>query len=428
MRNMRGNLAKLTIFLGSAITIVAFQNCSKAAFSIDARAKQSALDNSNVFDNGVSDFPADNGVPDSSSTPDSSNPDSSIPDDSSVPDDSSYATISVTPNAVCGPKVGSEKMTTLSGASKIVAVLYKSTMGSILVQPSVVQVWDSEADSKRFKEQLVLSKNLEFGLSAPLSEGIYSVVFWDGVKAKSPYKYSMNAGASAIAPMLDTVAAMIDNNSVFRVGKDGKIQGKGQIANVLVGFEGDAACAGADVIDPLLLQLNTKSPKPIALTAPEHGVMFDLLGALNNHKPVKTAWFASADTENYFLVLPNGQGRVLGINELFGDATLGPDQKFAKQGFHALAKYDDDKDRIITGADSVFGALKLWKDDNLDGIAQASELHSLDEKGVIAIDLKYDRRYKEVDQHGNMVRYKSVVVMKDNSYGLVYDLYLRFIK
>lgn len=422
MRNLRGNLAKLSILLGSAVTIVSFQNCSKAAFSIDPRAKQSALDNSNVFDNGISDFPA----PNEGSIPDSSSPDDG--EDSSTPDSSSSSMISVTPNAVCGPKINSEKMTTLAGASKIVAVLYKSSMGSLAAQATAIQVWDSEADSKRFKEQLALSKNIEFPVNSPLTEGVYAVVFWNGSKAQSPYKYSMDSAAKAVAPILDTVAGFIDVNSAFRIGKDGKLQGKPQIANVLVGFEGDSACEDADVIDPLLLQLNTQSPKPIALTAPEHGVMFDLLGALNNHKPVRTAWFASADTENYFLVLPNGQGQVLGINELFGDATLGPDKKFAKQGFHALAKHDEDKDRIITGADSVFGALKLWKDDNLDGVAQASELHSLDEKGVIAIDLKYDRRYKEVDQHGNMVRYKSVVVMKDNSYGLVYDLYLRFIK
>ncbi|QDK46061.1 hypothetical protein DOM22_13290 [Bdellovibrio sp. ZAP7] len=420
MRNLRGNLAKLFILIGSAVTIVSFQNCSKAAFNIDAKAKQSALDNGTVF-----------GATDSAEYPDegTNTPDSSEDDGTNVPDDSAYSKISVTPNPVCGPKVGdTSKLSILSTTSKIVGVLYKSTMGSIAAGATVVQVYDSEAYSKSFKDQLTTSKNIELPISAPLTEGVYSVVFYDGAKASSPYKYSMDGGAKAVAPILDSVAAMLDVNSAFRIGKDGKLQGKVQIANVLVGFEGDAACANADKIDPLLLQLNTKSPKPISLTSPENGVMFDLLGALNNHKPVKSAWFASADTEDYFLVLPNGQGKVLGINELFGDATLGPDKKFAKQGFAALAKYDDDKDKIITGADSVFSSLKLWKDDNLDGIAQASELHSLDEKGVIAIDLRYDRRYKEVDQHGNMVRYKSVVVMKDNSYGLVYDLYLRFIK
>lgn len=420
MRNQQRNLAKLSILIGSAITIVSFQNCSKAAFNIDPQAKQSALDNGTVF--------GPTGATDSFEYPDQS---SNTPDDSdNTPDSASYSTISVTPRAVCGPKMGSESMSTVGSVSKIVAVLYKSSMGSLLAEAKVVQVWDSEADSKKFKEQLVSSKSIDFSLSAPLSEGVYGVVFWDASKAKSPYKYSMSAAASAVAPIADSVAQIMDNNSVIRVGKDGKIQGKQQtqLANVLVGFEGDAVCDEADKIDPLLLQLNTKSPKPIALTAPEHGVMFDLLGSLNSHKPVKTAWFASTDTENYFLVLPNGQGKVLGINELFGDATLGPDQKFAKQGFAALAKWDENRDRVISPEDSVFTSLKLWKDDNLDGIAQASELHSLDEKGVVAIDLKYDRRYKEVDQHGNVVRYKSVVVMKDNSYGLVYDLYLRFIK
>ncbi len=419
MRNLRGILSKALIVVGAGVTVVSFQNCSKASFAIDPKAKQSALDNGTVF-----------GATDSAEYPNegSNTPDNGSEDGTNVPDDSSYSKISVTPNPVCGPKVGQDKVSILSTTSKIVAVLYKSKMGSLVADSQVVQVYDSEAYSKMFKDQLASSKNIELPISAALTEGVYSVVFWDASKASSPYKYSMDAGAKAVAPIADSVAQFIDPNSSFRIGKDGKLQGKAQVANVLVGFEGDAACANADRIDPLLLQLNTQSPKPIALTAPEQGVMFDLLGALNNHKPVKTAWFASADTENYFLVLPNGQGKVLGINELFGDATLGPDQKFAKQGFAALAKYDDNKDKIITPEDAVFTSLKLWKDDNLDGIAQASELHSLDEKGVMAIDLRYDRRYKEVDQHGNMVRYKSVVVMKDNSYGLVYDLYLRFIK
>ncbi|MNY46694.1 hypothetical protein D3C86_1818970 [compost metagenome] len=72
-------------------------------------------------------------------------------------------------------------------------------------------------------------------------------------------------------------------------------------------------------------------------------------------------------------------------------------------------------------------SLRLWKDNNLDGIAQKEELFSLDSKGVTAIDLRYDRRYKEKDKHGNMVKYKSVAVMKNGSYSLVFDLWLRYI-
>ncbi|MNK88399.1 hypothetical protein D3C87_1083590 [compost metagenome] len=190
--------------------------------------------------------------------------------------------------------------------------------------------------------------------------------------------------------------------------------------------------AGCDVVgDPLLVQLaNDGKPQPISLTSAERGVMFDLLGKKNNYQQVQTAWFAESKSENYFLVLPDTNGDVKGIDQLFGDNTLGPDKKFSKQGFAALAKHDDNRDKVISDQDSVFFSLRLWKDDNLDGVAQKEELFTLDQKGVVAIDIyidRKDRRYEERDIHGNMVKFKSVVVMKNGQYGLVYDLWLRYI-
>lgn len=182
-----------------------------------------------------------------------------------------------------------------------------------------------------------------------------------------------------------------------------------------------------DLDDPLLVQLNTKTPQPIELTAPDKGVMFDLLGRRAHHKKVLTSWFATAKHENYFLVLPDEKGQVNGIDELFGNSTFGPDKHFSRQGFQALAKHDDNRDHMISSDDGVFSQLRLWKDENLDGIAQESELSTLDAKGVVVIDLRFDRRYMEKDQYGNMVKFKSVVIMKDNSYGLVYDLWLRYV-
>lgn len=193
---------------------------------------------------------------------------------------------------------------------------------------------------------------------------------------------------------------------------------------------GDSANSkSCDGDDPLLVQLNTHTPKPIRLTAPEEGVMFDLLGQMIQpaHEKVLTSWFAESDTENYFLVLPDSQGQVLGIDQMFGNSTKGPDQKFATQGFAALAKYDEDHDGLITIDDSVFSKLRLWKDANRDGIAQPEELFTLDEKGVLVLDLHFDPRFQEKDPYGNIVKYKSVVKMKDNSYGLIYDLWLKFL-
>lgn len=178
--------------------------------------------------------------------------------------------------------------------------------------------------------------------------------------------------------------------------------------------------------DPLLIQLGTKWPQRIGLSSADDGVYFDLLGQKNQHRHVQTAWFTNSNSANYFVVLPDAQGQVLGIDQLFGDNTLGPDQLFSKHGFEALAKHDLNRDQVIDREDQVFAQLKLWKDDNLDGIAQTSELHTLSELQVKSIDLKYDKRYKEIDRHGNMVKYKSVVEMEDESYGLVFDLWLTY--
>jgi hypothetical protein len=193
-----------------------------------------------------------------------------------------------------------------------------------------------------------------------------------------------------------------------------------------------ANAAGCDVKgDPLLVQLaNDGKPQPISLTSAEGGVMFDLLGKTNNYQKVQTAWFAETRSENYFLVLPDANGDVKGIDQLLGDNTFGPDGRFSKQGFAALAKHDDNRDKAISDEDVVFSKLRLWKDENLDGLAQASELFTLDQKGVVAIDIKIDReerKYFRTDSHGNQTKYRSIVVMKDGQYGLVYDLWLRYI-
>lgn len=186
--------------------------------------------------------------------------------------------------------------------------------------------------------------------------------------------------------------------------------------------------AKCDSIDPLVIQLHTEKPQPIALTAPWQGVWFDLLGNMNVQplSPVLASWFANTESENYFLALPDENGNVLGAEELFGNATTGPDGRFSSHGFEALAKYDSNKDHMITEEDAIFKKLRLWKDINLDGVAQPNELFTLEEKGVIAIDLKYDDRYQETDKYGNVTKYKSIVIMKDDSYGLVYDIWLKY--
>lgn len=190
----------------------------------------------------------------------------------------------------------------------------------------------------------------------------------------------------------------------------------------------NSACDDAGA--PLMIQLGN-SATALTLTAPTDGAEVDLLGGKSYQSPhdkVFTSWFTPNSAGDVFiLVKPNRDHLVLGVDEMFADTTLGPDTKYAKQGFAALAKYDDNKDLLISASDVVFEELRLWKDSNHDGQVQENELSTLAEQKVRALDLSYVTQFSEVDVYGNQIRHKSVVVMEDQSYGIAFDLWLRFI-
>lgn len=175
------------------------------------------------------------------------------------------------------------------------------------------------------------------------------------------------------------------------------------------------------------------------MTAPESGAWFDILGlnAPTPHQPVHVSWpDRGSRSDNYFLTLPWQSAEVLGIDQLFGNNTEGPDasRPFAQNGFKALEKYDGRRadgsvdsealDRRIDERDQVFGDLRLWHDVNGNGLAEYDELHTLDELGVVAIDLNYDPDYEESDEYGNRIKYKSTVDMRDGSLRLIFDLWV----
>lgn len=179
---------------------------------------------------------------------------------------------------------------------------------------------------------------------------------------------------------------------------------------------------------PLIISLDN-STKGIGLTSILDGIKFDIMGSKalpSPHYAKQISWFKQGNTDYYFLALPN-HGVVEGIDQLFGDNTLGPDGKFAANGYLALAKYDLNNDKLITSLDPIFKELRLWKDVNRDGKSEPDELFTLDEMGIIKIDLNYDNKYKEVDKYGNATLMKSVVQTKDGKLHLIFDLWFRVI-
>lgn len=197
---------------------------------------------------------------------------------------------------------------------------------------------------------------------------------------------------------------------------------------------GDALCDERS--SPLVVHVTSdvNRPRPIELSSPADGVDFDLLGAADGYQSVRISWFTNQDY--LLLALPDAAGQVKGIDQLFGNATLGPDGRFADNGYAALSKYDGTtvdghfrvarSDGRIDHRDPIFQRLRLWQDRNFDGVSQAGELIPLRAARVAYIDLDFSSDYAETDQYGNRTMMKSVVGYMDGTLDLIFDLWFAY--
>jgi hypothetical protein len=127
-------------------------------------------------------------------------------------------------------------------------------------------------------------------------------------------------------------------------------------------------------------------------------------------RPSARAW-TEANSDDAWLVLDrDGDGVINDGSEMFGNATPQPQPADGtlRNGFLALAQYDDDGSGTIDEHDAIFPELRLWQDRDHDGVSQPAELHTLPELGVAGVSLAYTAA-REVDQHGNSFRYRAAV-------------------
>lgn len=96
----------------------------------------------------------------------------------------------------------------------------------------------------------------------------------------------------------------------------------------------------------------------------------------------------------------DGDGVIRSGAELFGNATKMSTGGYAEHGFAALAELDDNRDGKISEADAAFASLVLWSDLDDDRQGVSSELRSLADVSLVAIDLGFSRR-ASCDGHGN---------------------------
>jgi hypothetical protein len=142
-------------------------------------------------------------------------------------------------------------------------------------------------------------------------------------------------------------------------------------------------------------------------TSAAEGVLFDIDGT-GTAKFI--AWTAASSDDGFLVLDRNQNGTIDSGRELFGDATAQAPSE-TRNGFLALAAFDDNQDGIISSIDGVFAALRIWVDRNHNGASEADELTSLADNKIVAIDLDYKESRRQ-DRNGNELRYRTRVQLE----------------
>jgi hypothetical protein len=139
-------------------------------------------------------------------------------------------------------------------------------------------------------------------------------------------------------------------------------------------------------------------------------------------EPVKFDLNANGTAEETYWTKPNrgvaflavdrdGNGTIDSGLELFGDNTRLVSGAKAALGYDALAEFDLEAlggnfDGNISPEDLIWIALRLWLDDNHNGLSEPDELLTLDQAGVLSLEYDYRLMWR-VDRFGNLFRARS---------------------
>ena len=140
------------------------------------------------------------------------------------------------------------------------------------------------------------------------------------------------------------------------------------------------------------------------------GVHFDM-GGDGHREPI--SWSERASDDAWLVLDRNGNNLVDSSREMFGAFTDQPHATTSRNGFVALAEFDrgdsgGNRDGQIDHRDAVFESLRLWQDQNHDGLSQPDELKTLPSLALAVIEINY-KESKRIDSYGNRFRYRAKI-------------------
>jgi len=142
------------------------------------------------------------------------------------------------------------------------------------------------------------------------------------------------------------------------------------------------------------------------------------------------SWTDPRWRDGWLVLDRNGNGTIDDLTELFGNMT--PQSRIVTpNGFNALAVFDDpvhgggNGDGSIGPEDSVYNHLRVWIDDNHNGVSESRELHTLQDLGIFRIGLDYHLSHY-IDPNGNEFRYVAQVWdAAGKKHDMCYDVILK---
>jgi hypothetical protein len=172
----------------------------------------------------------------------------------------------------------------------------------------------------------------------------------------------------------------------------------------VVGFAALGGTAWSGGCSPIVVDLGNDG---IKLGKAGVGVYFDVnADGVRDH----VQWVRDGGDEGFLAIDRSGNGLIDDGSELFGVGTpMILESRNAPNGFVGLAQYDSrqlggNDDGKISEADAIWPQLRIWIDQNADGVSSSNEMHTLRSVGLTALD-SIPRIRKYVDEAGNIIPY-----------------------